>query len=176
MAANGVEEGTTNYERFLYVAQSTVDSGDPVNFAQTLGALGVPVLVQQIGGGGADEAADCKGQLPLHTTDKVVPNAVEGAPLAGTTPLAILLGAAPVTEAPTAAAPMNALVNVTIGHHSSLLRPNECGDDGVVPTELERLATAELQTEVASFILSGGAATAVGTAGEGAAANFIQAP
>ena len=178
MAANGVEEGTTNYERFLYVAQSTVDSGDPVNFAQTLGALGVPVLVQQIGGGGADEVTDCDvpgGQLSLHTTDKVVPNAVEGAPLAGTTPLATLLGAALVPEAPAAAAP-NALVNLTIGHHGSLLRPNECGDEGVVPTHLEFLATAELQTEVASFILSGGAETAVGTAGEGTAANFVQAP
>tara|TARA_B100000676_G_scaffold306788_1_gene363783 strand:+ start:458 stop:2956 length:2499 start_codon:yes stop_codon:yes gene_type:complete len=178
LAANGVEEGTTNYERFLYVAQSTVDSGDPVNFAQTLGALGVPVLVQQIGGGGADEVTDCDvpgGQLSLHTTDKVVPNAVEGAPLAGTTPLATLLGAALVPEAPAAAAP-NALVNLTIGHHGSLLRPNECGDEGVVPTHLEFLATAELQTEVASFILSGGAETAVGTAGEGTAANFVQAP
>ena len=149
-----------------------------MNFAQTLGVLGVPVLVQQIGGGGADEVTDCDvpgGQLHLHTTDKVVPNAVEGAPLAGTTPLATLLGAAPITEAPTAAAPMNALMNLTIGHHGSLLRPNECGDEGAVPTKLERLATAELQTEVVSFVADP-SATAVGTAGEGAAANFIQAP
>ncbi|WP_290500386.1 hypothetical protein [Alcanivorax sp.] len=167
LAANGVEEGTTNYERFLYVAQSTVDSGDPVNFAQALGALDVPVLVQQIVGGGADESVSCDvpgGQLPLHTSDKVVPNEAEGAPLAGTTPLAMLLGDAAE------------LVNLTIGHHASLLRPNECGDDGVAPTDLELLATGELQTEVVSFILSGGAATSVGTAGGGAAANFVETP
>ena len=33
LAAEGVQKGTTNFERFLYVAQSAVDSGDPVNLS-----------------------------------------------------------------------------------------------------------------------------------------------
>lgn len=191
LAAGGIEPGSSDFEKFLYVAQSTVDSGDPVNFAETLagaeecdptkaeaghypsilkcGELTVPVLVQQIVGGGV------VGDGKDYTADKVVPNGVAVAPLAGTTPLARLLGAVPVGPGPGAEdlTTMNALVNLTIGHHASLLRPNEA--DGVDPVSGELLATGELQTEVVSFVADP-SATAVGTAGEGAAANFIQAP
>ncbi|MBU84782.1 MULTISPECIES: Ig-like domain-containing protein [unclassified Alcanivorax] len=191
LAAGGIEAGSSDFEKFLYVAQSTVDSGDPVNFAETLAGaeecdlekagaghypsilkcaeLTVPVLVQQIVGGGV--AGDGKD----YTADKVVPNGVATAPLAGTTPLARLLAAVQVGPGPGAEdlTTMNALVNLTIGHHASLLRPNEA--DGVDPVSGELLATGELQTEVVSFVADP-SATAVGTAGEGAASNFIQAP
>lgn len=172
LAAEGVQKGTTNFERFLYVAQSAVDSGDPVNFAETLGTLGVPVLVQQIvGGGDASGLADAK----VYTADKVVPNSAAGAPLAGTTPLAALLGAGQVGQGPVDVSAANALVNLTIGHHASLLRPNEVS--GEMPTNGENVATAELQTQVASFVLAP-ASTAVGSApnGSNTAAAFIEAP
>lgn len=172
LAAAGVQKGTTNFERFLYVAQSAVDSGDPVNFAETLGSLGVPVLVQQVVGGGD---ASALGDTKIYTADKVVPNSATGAPLAGTTPLAALLGAGQVGPGSVDVSAANALVNLTIGHHASLLRPSETGSEPA--TNGENVATAELQTQVASFILSP-AATAVGSApnGSNTAAAFIEAP
>lgn len=172
LAAAGVQKGTTNFERFLYVAQSAVDSGDPVNFAETLGSLGVPVLVQQIVGGGD---ASGLGDAKVYTADKVVPNSAAGAPLAGTTPLAALLSANQVGPGLADVSAANALVNLTIGHHASLLRPNEAS--GQPATNGENVATAELQTQVASFVLSP-SQTAVGSApnGSNTAAPFIEAP
>ena len=154
------------------MAQSAVDSGDPVNFAETLGSLGVPVLVQQVVGGGD---ASALGDAKVYTADKVVPNSAAGAPLAGTTPLAALLGAGQVGPGPVDVSAANALVNLTIGHHASLLRPNEVS--GETPTNGENVATAELQTQVASFVLAP-ASTAVGSApnGSNTAATFIEAP
>ncbi len=167
LAQAGVNQGTSDYEKFLYAAQSTIDSGDPVNFASTLSALGVPVMVQQIVGGGD---ASGLGDTKVYTADKVIPNSVEGAPLAGTTPLAALAGASLPGSAPGAAS-ANLLINLAIGHHASLLRPSE---DGVtVATNGETLATGELQTEVVTFVLDS-ANIAVGTAGSNAAAAFIE--
>lgn len=172
LAANGVNVGTSDYESFLFVAQSTVASGDPVNFAQALAATGMPVVVQQVvGGGDASGLGDTKTYLP----DQVVPNSAAGAPLAGTTPLANLLG----TQVPASGDvpgtvdvdAQNTLINLTIGHHASLLRPNE--ESGVAPTNGELLATSELQTEVVSFV-SDATAMAVGTASSGTAANFVE--
>jgi hypothetical protein len=127
LAANGVASGTSNYERFMYAAQSTVDSGDPVNFAQTLAQLGVPVLVQQING------------------DKVIPNAAVSAPLTGTMALARLLGTTPLGLG--ADQPLGrGYVKVTAGGHVSLLRPEEDAPQ----------VTVELQTQVVSFVLTDG--------------------
>ncbi len=167
LAQAGVNQGTSTYEKFLYVAQSTVDSGDPVNFASTLSGIGVPVLMQQIVGGGD---ASGLGDTKLYTADKVIPNSVEGAPLAGTSPLAVLADASLPGAAPGAAS-ANLLINLTIGHHASLLRPSE---DGVTAaTTGETLATGELQTEVVSFVLDP-TQIAVGTAGSNAASAFVE--
>ncbi|MCH8542779.1 MAG: hypothetical protein LAT61_04320 [Alcanivorax sp.] len=170
LGAAGVLPNTANYERFIYTAQSMVDSGDPVNFAERLAGLGVPVLLQQIvGGGDATGLGDAKVYIP----DAVVPNVavVTEAPLAGTTPLAALLGASAAAPGAVDVSEGNAVVNLTIGHHASLLRPNESDDEA--PTNGEMLATAELQTQAVSFVLSFGQQTGVGSAGSGAAAPFI---
>jgi hypothetical protein len=137
LQAAGVVPGTTNFERFIYAAQSTVDSADPVNFAATLDALGVPVLLQQVNG------------------DAVVPNDAPNLPLAGTAGLIDLLGA--VQSGPSMA-PVNmavapGVVKMLNGSHSSLLDPTAS------PT-----VTAEMQTQVVSFVLSSGAGVAVGAA------------
>lgn len=155
LAASGVMPDTSDYEKFLYVAQSTVASGDPVNFAQTLDSeeleeLDMPIVVQQVVGGG--DASDF-GDTTTYQPDQVVPNSAPGAPLAGTTPLAGLLGAVQAGPGSIAATDNNVLVNITVGEHASLLTSGS--------TAGGLLATTELQTEVASFILAP-AMTAVG--------------
>jgi hypothetical protein len=136
LAANGVQVGTSDYEKFLYVAQSTVSSGDPVNFAATLGTLGVPVLLQQVNG------------------DTVVPNGDASLPLMGTDGLSSLVGAVQLTPGEQDVSGTPGIVKMTAGGHGSLLTPS-----GGAPQ-----VTAELQTQAVSFILSGGAQTAVGAA------------
>ena len=123
LAASGVMAGTANYERFVYAAQSMLDSGDVVSFAQTLGQLGVPVLAQQI------------------KDDQVIVNSTPRAPLAGTEALARLMGAKSLGAGGELMGV--GLVRMNAGGHTSLLRP-----EGGAPQ-----VTAELQTQVATFIL-----------------------
>jgi hypothetical protein len=130
LAAAGVTQGTTNYERFLYAAQSTVDSGDPVNFMQLLRQLNVPVLVQQVNG------------------DKVIPNATAPAPLGGTYGFVRTLGATQLGLGVDQLVSQN-LVKVTAGDHVSLLRPSENAPQ----------VTAEFQAQVATFVLNDGRVT-----------------
>jgi uncharacterized membrane protein YeaQ/YmgE (transglycosylase-associated protein family) len=139
LAANGVQVGSSDYEKFLYVAQSTVSSGDPVNFAATLGTLGVPVLLQQVNG------------------DTVVPNGDASLPLMGTDGLSSLVGAVQLTPGAQDVSGTPGIVKMTAGGHGSLLTPS-----GGAPQ-----VTAELQTQAVSFILSGGAQTAVGSVAPG---------
>lgn len=126
LAASGVNVGTSNYERFLYAAQSAVDAGDPVNYMETLAKLGVPTLVQQING------------------DAVIPNGAAVAPLMGTQAMASLLGA---TQLGLGSVQLGrGYVKHTAGGHGSLLQPQ-----GGAPQ-----ITAELQTQVVTFILGNG--------------------
>lgn len=142
LAASGVNVGTSNYERFLFAAQSTLDSADPVNFMTTLSSMDVPVLVQQVNG------------------DLVIPNSADSAPLAGTAPMASLLGA---TQLGVGNAELGlGYVKMTAGDHVSLLRPAAAAPQ----------VTAELQTQVASFVLSSGAVTTVG----GVAPDDVEVP
>lgn len=138
LAASGVNVGTSNYERFLYAAQSAMDSGDPVSYMQTLAALGVPVLVQQING------------------DAVIPNGAASAPLAGTSAMASLLNTTQLGLGSTQLG--RGYVKHTAGGHSSLLRP-----EGTPPATAQQV-TAELQTQVVTFILNSGNVTVGGGA------------
>ncbi len=134
LGASGVNVGTTNYERFLYAAQTAMDSGDPVNFMETLAKLGVPALVQQI------------------NNDAVIPNGATGAPLMGTKAMASLLGATQLGLGATQLG--RGYVKHTAGGHSSLLRP-----EGGAPQ-----VTAELQTQVVTFVLNNGNVSVGGAA------------
>lgn len=136
LAASGVKVGTSNYEKFVYAAQSTLDSADAVSFAQTLAAQGVPVLLQQI------------------KNDQVIPNYVSSAPLAGTEALARLLGATTLGLGETQLG--SGYVKMSEGDHVSLLRP-------AANTALQLQVTTELQTQVVTFILNAGK-VAVGAA------------
>lgn len=136
LANSGVNVGTTNYERFLYAAQTAMDSGDPVNFMETLAKLGVPTLVQQV------------------NNDAVIPNSAAGAPLMGTQAMANLLGATQLGSGSVALG--RGYVKHTAGGHSSLLRP-----EGGAPQ-----VTAELQTQVVTFVLNN-QAVAIGSQAPG---------
>jgi Pla-1/cef family extracellular lipase len=72
--AEQVAQINATFEQFAFAAQTVVDSGDPVNYASDVVASETPVfMIEAIG-------------------DAVIPNAVENKPLAGTEPLAALLG------------------------------------------------------------------------------------
>ena len=103
LAINGVETGSAEFNQFLSVAQALVDSGDPVNHAQTLAASGSTRihLIEVIG-------------------DQVIPNSVATAPLSGTEPLIRLLGLPGVSETVTDS---NAAVRFTAGDHGSIISP-----------------------------------------------------
>lgn len=126
LAAGGVKVGTSSYERFVYTAQTLLDSGDAVSFAQLLATQGVPVLLQQI------------------NNDQVILNVIERAPLAGTQAMARLLGLEQLGLGETQLG--LGLVKMNAGGHTSLLRP-----EGGAPQ-----VTVELQTQVATFILKSG--------------------
>ncbi|MFT7485630.1 MAG: hypothetical protein ACI9F9_001480 [Candidatus Paceibacteria bacterium] len=137
LAAAGVVQGTPEFDSFMVVAQTTVDSGDPINFSPSLAGGALPIFVQEVVGGGAG------GGL----TDQVVPNYVSGAPLSGTDPMIAELGLTVLTA--TTATNAGA-VGFSEGTHSSLLDPNPDMD-----ADAENLAAfIEMQTQVASWLAS----------------------
>jgi len=81
--AEQVAQINATFEQFAFAAQTVVDSGDPVNYASDVVASETPVfMIEAIG-------------------DAVIPNAVENKPLAGTEPLAALLGLEGISETTT---------------------------------------------------------------------------
>lgn len=138
LAAAGIQPGTPDFDAFLGAAQIVVDSADPINygFASAQNAI---LLQEVVGDGGSN--------LP----DQVVPNAVPGAPLAGTEPLIRVLGLSPITASIDAPNGVRGVTRFTNGTHSSLLDPS----DSVA-------VTVEMQTQVASFVLSRGTGVYVG--------------
>ncbi|MTJ01112.1 VolA/Pla-1 family phospholipase [Idiomarina piscisalsi] len=82
-SAEQVAQINATFEQFAFAAQTVVDSGDPVNYASDVVASETPVfMIEAIG-------------------DSVIPNAVENKPLAGTEPLAALLGLEGISETTT---------------------------------------------------------------------------
>jgi len=131
----GVNVGTSNYEKFMYAAQSAMDSGDPVNFAQLLATLGVPVLLQQV------------------KNDAVIPNSADSAPLTGTQAFARLIGATHLGLGETqlgfnasTGVVTSGIVKMNAGDHASLLRPTTAAPQ----------VTTEMHTQVVTFILNAG--------------------
>jgi pimeloyl-ACP methyl ester carboxylesterase len=144
LAANGVIKGTSDYESFLGAAQTTLDSGDPVNYASAAASGRGILFFEVVGGGGVP-------------SDLVVPNRVPDAndlsgtipgPLSGTDPLVSVDANIPnpglgLTQYDTTQAASNllALVRYNAGDHSSVLSP--AGNAAV---------TTEMQTEAATFL------------------------
>jgi pimeloyl-ACP methyl ester carboxylesterase len=137
LEAAGVEPGTPDYDAFMGAAQTAVDSGDPINF-NLPSAAGKRILMQEVVGG---------GDVP---PDQVIPNSVPGAPLSGTEPLIAAYGLAPVGQTTQNPDGIRGATRFLQGEHGSLLDPTDFP-----------LATAEMQGEMASMVVSGGAAVQV---------------
>ncbi|HQV73313.1 MAG TPA: hypothetical protein PLY64_10110, partial [Dokdonella sp.] len=82
--------------------------------------------------------------------DQVIPNSVAGAPLSGTEPLIRVLGLSTITQTTQSATGIRGVVRFTAGDHGSLLSP-----------AASPAATAEMQGEMASLLVSQGAAVQV---------------
>ncbi len=130
LADAGVEPGSPDFFQFLLVAQTVLDSADPINWGAA--SLTNSMLLQQIAG------------------DTVVPNAVEGAPLAGTEPLIRALDLDAITETTEDPAGIRGAVRLLQGGHGSLLDPSA-----------GPAVTAEMQGQAASMVASGGAAVII---------------
>jgi len=137
LAAAGVVAGTPDYDAFMVAAQTAVDSGDPINFAIAASA-DKHLLMQEVVG---------SGDVP---PDQVIPNTVPGAPTSGTEPLIAAYGLAPIGQTTQSADGIRGATRFLQGEHGSLLDPTD------FPA-----ATAEMQGEMASMVVSGGDAVQV---------------
>ncbi len=132
LADAGITEGSEAYTKFFAAAQWIVDAADPINHGAAAAAKHPIHMIEVVGG---------NSSLP----DQVIPNAVADAPLAGTEPLARVMGLTDTTATTVDANGIHALVQFSAGDHSSILRPD---------ASLE--ATIEMQTQTAAFMASNG--------------------
>ncbi|MBN2647419.1 MAG: hypothetical protein JXR44_06520 [Thiotrichales bacterium] len=135
LQAQGIEVGSAAYQQFLLVAQTVVDSADPVNALQNLAN---PSLLLSVVGDGA-------ANLP----DQTIPNRVFGAPLAGTEPW-IALQALPAVSDSQALPAGKGVLRFTDGDHASILSP-----------AASPIVTQTMQEAMASFLQSRGMAVQV---------------
>jgi len=128
------------FAQFSFAAQTVTDAGDPNNYAAAFVATNTPVHILEVVGNGSN-----------FKPDQVIPNQAVNMPLAGTEPLARLLGAATIpARAGGYTIPRAAITRFTEGDHSSILSPASSA-----------AATAEMQRQTATFFLSGGAGLTV---------------
>lgn len=117
------------FAEFAFAAQTVMDSGDPTNYAQTLGAS-TPVHMLTVVGDGTDE------NLP----DQVIPVST-ALPLSGQLPLASTIGLSQVSTTQMGTDPLSGLVLFTSGAHASSLNPAHSAE-----------VTLEMQSQVAGYI------------------------
>jgi hypothetical protein len=131
-ALAGIEVGTPEFEQYLLVAQTLLDSGDSINWATDVAAK-IPFIHNEV------------------LEDGTVPNVVPGAPLSGSEALNRVMG---LTSYSTTQMNPDGLLGVSRflqpADHESLFRP-------IFPA-----VTAEMQGQMASFIASAGTAVVVG--------------
>ena len=145
LAANGISKGSASYEAFNAVAQTVVDSLDPLNYASTLATRDEGILFFEIVGGNSSPS------------DLAVPNTVPdandqssgtgptvAAPLGGTEPLLTLLGLTQA-NATTTGSNLKLSVKYIAGVHRSLFDPTT-----------DVAVTVEMQTQMATFLATGG--------------------
>jgi pimeloyl-ACP methyl ester carboxylesterase len=132
LAAAGLQPGTADFELFFTAFQTVVDSMDPINWIGEVADFKSVVLHEVIG-------------------DTVLPNFVATAPLSGTEPM---IRSANLTPYSATRMDPNGLDSagrfVPPASHSSLLSPSA-----------SPAATAEMQKQMASFVVSRGRAVVV---------------
>ena len=131
LEAAGVIAGTPQFDQFMLITQTVIDSGDPINYAAMAG-VNNNILFHEVLG------------------DQVVPNAVAGAPLSGTEPLMANMGLTGISSTTQNADGLDVAVRFTAGDHGSLLSP-----------AASLAATVEMQTQMASMVASGGTTVVV---------------
>ena len=104
LSAAGVEPGSPDFAQFLLIAQTVLDSADPINWG--VASATNSMILQQVAG------------------DAVIPNAVPGAPLSGTEPLIRVLGLDAITGTTQDPMGIRGAVRMIQGGHGSLLDPS----------------------------------------------------
>jgi hypothetical protein len=131
LQGQGLLPGTSLYAQYFRDVQNIVDAGDPLNYiTQTVAQRSI--YIQQVVGGGT-AGAGCTGVLP----DQVIPNSA-------TAKLLTAAGSTLLPRVPPGPRFGSGYVNFINGDHGALLSPAACG-----------AATAEMQTEAATFTLTG---------------------
>lgn len=178
LAQAGVVNGTDTFETFLRFAQTVTDDADPINYAATASANHAIDLIEVIGDlvvpnsapstcpsplpGGIVSPAALLAACPATATEASV---VQAGYLAGTDPLIAAQGlgvigpVSPPLSSVTkkTGTQLDYAVKFAQGTHSTVLSP--AGPNGAT----QYLAvTAEMQTEIAQFLASGGQCLAVG--------------
>lgn len=144
LSAEGLSKGTPLYEQFLGAAQTAVDSGDPINYAQ--GAVAdTQVLMLEVVGGVSSPADQVIPNNLLPPFQEGTPDGTIPSPIAGTDPLATAMGLNQVGASNSPAAPgTDTIVRFTAGAHSSVINP-----------EPDATVTQEMQSVVGTFLESG---------------------
>lgn len=132
LAANGVQSGTPQFDQFLLITQTVIDSADPINYGSTLATTDNVLLHEVVGNATA---------TPAVPSDQVIPNAVAGAPLSGTEPLIAALGLRTITTTTIDNNGVDGAVRFTAGDHGALLSPTASA-----------AATTEMQRQMAIYI------------------------
>ncbi|MDQ9090838.1 lipase [Pseudoalteromonas haloplanktis] len=131
--------------QFSFAAQTVLDSGDPTNYAAAVKALATPLYMNVVVGDG-------EGNKP----DQVIPPVTVNNPIAGSLPLANLMGLQEVTESQGSMEDgMSYLVKFSQGHHGSVLDPRADATAGAT-AEGSAAATSEMQMQIVSFLKSRG--------------------
>ena len=153
LGASGITQGSSNFEKFMTIAQGSVDSFDAINFGAKASAT-TPMYLNEIYGDGSDKG----------TQDDTIPVAADTrfagdytaplgkalpAPLSGTEPLIKEIGAMQVSTDSMSAEAMDAVVRFTAGTHTTLVKPTN---------DTEKAVFADMATNIVSFFSSDGQA------------------
>lgn len=130
--------------QFAFAAQTVIDSGDPNNYAQHLVVSETPTYLIEVVGNGAENRPD--QVIPNGFANPLAALAQGKMALAGTEPLARLLGAVAVpAQTPSFALDGVGITRFNAGEHGSILNPASSA-----------AATAEMQYQTATFFISRG--------------------
>ena len=158
LGQSGLTQGTSNLELYFNVAQGSLDSADPQNYASTLLESGLPVYLNEIYGDGSNKATQDQ-TIPVaadvaYAGEYTAPKgAALPAPLAGTEPLFMELAADSITQAdasvgtPAAVAAQANAVRFIAGKHTNIIKPE---------TTTELAVFGDMATNIASFFASDG--------------------
>lgn len=157
LSAQGFEQGTLAYEDVIRLSTTIGGAADPINYAAAASAMH-PIHLTEIVGDGTEQ----------NPPDQTVPNSVlneglyaglvvETAPLAGTEALIRVMGLQSISETTLDTNGLRGVVRFTQGDHQSQVSPSDAISEFAVPA-----VTAEIQTETASFVATGGQTIEIG--------------